>query len=144
MAMVLISHDLGVVAEHCDRVAVMYAGRIIEEATAIDLFADPRHPYTRGLIGASPVDGRPAAAADRHAWYRSRSARDAARLRIRAAMPERRGTLRRCDARHCPGRPVPDGGVRAGAISSFGACWSMPRNERAAARSNEYPRGLTG
>lgn len=55
MAMVLISHDLGVVAEHCDRVAVMYAGRIIEEATAIDLFADPRHPYTRGLIGASPV-----------------------------------------------------------------------------------------
>jgi peptide/nickel transport system ATP-binding protein len=55
MAMVLISHDLGVVAEHCDRVAVMYAGRIIEEAAASDLFADPRHPYTRGLIGASPA-----------------------------------------------------------------------------------------
>jgi peptide/nickel transport system ATP-binding protein len=55
MAMVLISHDLGVVAEHCDRVAVMYAGRIIEEAAAVDLFADPRHPYTRGLIGAAPA-----------------------------------------------------------------------------------------
>jgi peptide/nickel transport system ATP-binding protein len=58
MALVLISHDLGVVAETCDRVAVMYAGRIVEEAAARDLFADPRHPYTRGLIGAlPPLDG---------------------------------------------------------------------------------------
>ena len=45
MAVVLISHDLGVVAENCDRVAVMYAGRIVEKAAASELFADPRHPY---------------------------------------------------------------------------------------------------
>jgi peptide/nickel transport system ATP-binding protein len=58
MAMVLISHDLGVVAENCDRVAVMYAGRIVEEAPAAALFDDPWHPYAQGLIGAlPPLDG---------------------------------------------------------------------------------------
>jgi peptide/nickel transport system ATP-binding protein len=54
MALVLISHDLGVVAETCERVAVMYAGRIVEEAPVERLFAAPSHPYTRGLLGALP------------------------------------------------------------------------------------------
>jgi peptide/nickel transport system ATP-binding protein len=54
MALVLISHDLGVVAETCDRVCVMYAGRIVEEAPTARLFAAPAHPYTRGLLGALP------------------------------------------------------------------------------------------
>lgn len=54
MALVLISHDLGVVSQTCDRVAVMYAGRIVEEAPAAQLFDDPAHPYARGLIGALP------------------------------------------------------------------------------------------
>ena len=58
MAMVLISHDLGVVAENCDRVAVMYAGRMVEEAPAAELFDDPRHPLRAGLIGSlPPIDG---------------------------------------------------------------------------------------
>jgi peptide/nickel transport system ATP-binding protein len=58
MALVLISHDLGVVAENCDRISVMYAGRIIEEAPSEALFSAPRHPYTRGLIGAlPPIEG---------------------------------------------------------------------------------------
>ena len=58
MAMVLISHDLGVVAENCDRVAVMYAGRVIEEAPADRLFGAPQHPYTQGLLDALPdLDG---------------------------------------------------------------------------------------
>ena len=58
MAMVLISHDLGVVAENCTRVAVMYAGRIVEQAPSNQLFADPVHPYAQGLIGAlPPLDG---------------------------------------------------------------------------------------
>ena len=58
MALVLISHDLGVVAENCERVAVMYAGRIVEEAPAAAVFAQPLHPYTEGLIGAlPPIDG---------------------------------------------------------------------------------------
>ncbi len=54
MALVLISHDLGVVAETCDRVAVMYAGRIVEEAPAGQFFEGPRHPYARGLLEALP------------------------------------------------------------------------------------------
>ena len=54
MALVLISHDLGVVADMCDRVCVMYAGRIVEEAPAAALFARPAHPYATGLLGALP------------------------------------------------------------------------------------------
>jgi peptide/nickel transport system ATP-binding protein len=54
MALVLISHDLGVVAEMCDRVGVMYAGRIVEQAPSDALFAAPAHPYTRGLLAALP------------------------------------------------------------------------------------------
>jgi len=54
MALVLISHDLGVVADTCERVAVMYAGRIVEEAPVERLFAGPVHPYAQGLLGALP------------------------------------------------------------------------------------------
>ncbi|MFN8983086.1 MAG: ABC transporter ATP-binding protein [Alphaproteobacteria bacterium] len=58
MALVLISHDLGVIAEACERVAVMYAGRIVEEAPVEQLFRSAAHPYTQGLIGAlPPMDG---------------------------------------------------------------------------------------
>ena len=58
MALVLISHDLGVIAEACERVAVMYAGRIVEEAPIAQLFDAAAHPYTQGLIGAlPPMDG---------------------------------------------------------------------------------------
>jgi peptide/nickel transport system ATP-binding protein len=58
MALVLISHDLGVIAEACERVAVMYAGRIVEEAPVAQLFDAAAHPYTQGLIGAlPPMDG---------------------------------------------------------------------------------------
>ena len=56
-AVILITHDLGVVAEMCDRVAVMYAGEIVEQTDVGRLFRDPRHPYTRGLIGSIPVPG---------------------------------------------------------------------------------------
>jgi peptide/nickel transport system ATP-binding protein len=54
MGLVLISHDLGVVSETCSRIAVMYAGRIVEEATIDEIFANPGHPYARGLLGAMP------------------------------------------------------------------------------------------
>ncbi|GGE46938.1 ABC transporter ATP-binding protein [Primorskyibacter flagellatus] len=57
MAMLFITHDLGVVAEIADHVVVMYAGRKIEEAPVADLYARPRHPYTAGLFGALPVLG---------------------------------------------------------------------------------------
>ncbi len=53
-AIVLITHDMGVVAENADRVVVMYAGRKVEEASAEDLFERPGHPYTKGLLGSLP------------------------------------------------------------------------------------------
>ena len=56
-SIILITHDLGVVAEMVDRVAVMYAGRIVEETDVKTLFRDPRHPYTEGLIASVPVMG---------------------------------------------------------------------------------------
>jgi len=70
-AMIIITHDLGVVAEVADEIAVMYAGRIVEQASATELFANPQHPYTRGLLasiprldrdrssGLDPIAGRP-------------------------------------------------------------------------------------
>ncbi|MGN7478168.1 ABC transporter ATP-binding protein [Solibacillus silvestris] len=56
-AILLITHDLGVVAEMCDRVVVMYAGEVVEEATVFELFANPKHPYTKGLIASVPKLG---------------------------------------------------------------------------------------
>lgn len=60
LAILLITHDLAVVAESCDRVLVMYAGEIVEQASAEQLFAQPAHPYARALLAAIPVLGRPA------------------------------------------------------------------------------------
>ncbi|MGH2859583.1 MAG: ABC transporter ATP-binding protein, partial [Solirubrobacteraceae bacterium] len=60
-AVILITHDLGVIAQVADRVAVMYAGRLVEQAPAARLFAAPRHPYTRALLGSVPRVDRPRA-----------------------------------------------------------------------------------
>ncbi|WP_192243864.1 ABC transporter ATP-binding protein [Mesorhizobium silamurunense] len=54
MALVLISHDLGVVSETCERIMVMYGGRVVETAPSDSIFANPRHPYTQGLLAALP------------------------------------------------------------------------------------------
>ncbi|MGW6454534.1 dipeptide/oligopeptide/nickel ABC transporter permease/ATP-binding protein [Streptomyces sp. NPDC055078] len=64
MSLLIITHDLGVVADSCDRIAVMYAGQIVEQRTVTDAFAAPRHPYTEALLAAVPhseTDGRPLA-----------------------------------------------------------------------------------
>jgi oligopeptide/dipeptide ABC transporter ATP-binding protein len=57
-ALILITHDLGVAAENCDRIAVMYAGRIVETAPVAALFRSPAHPYTQRLLRALPIPGR--------------------------------------------------------------------------------------
>jgi peptide/nickel transport system ATP-binding protein len=54
LAVLFVTHDLGVVAEVCDRVVVMYAGQVVEEGPVADLFAAPSHPYTQGLLAAVP------------------------------------------------------------------------------------------
>ncbi|TRW86287.1 ABC transporter ATP-binding protein [Mycolicibacterium sp. 018/SC-01/001] len=58
MAVVLITHDLALVAEEADRVAVMYAGNIVETGSVAEVFANPRHPYTKGLLNSVPVNAR--------------------------------------------------------------------------------------
>ncbi|SEQ72294.1 peptide/nickel transport system ATP-binding protein/oligopeptide transport system ATP-binding protein [Faunimonas pinastri] len=57
MSVILVTHDLGVVAQTCDRVAVMYAGRIVETGEVGEIFREPHHPYTRGLLGSVPRGG---------------------------------------------------------------------------------------
>ena len=58
MALLLVSHDLGVIAQNCDRVVVMYAGRVIEDGLVSDVFENPLHPYTKGLLNSLPsLDG---------------------------------------------------------------------------------------
>ncbi|HEX9162713.1 MAG TPA: ABC transporter ATP-binding protein [Thermoanaerobaculia bacterium] len=59
LAVLLITHDLGIVAEFCERVIVMYTGRVVEEAPVRDLFANPAHPYTRGLLKSLPSVTKP-------------------------------------------------------------------------------------
>ena len=56
--MLLITHDLGVVAEVCDRVVVMYAGQVVETGSVDEIFSAPAHPYTRGLLASLPSLGR--------------------------------------------------------------------------------------
>jgi peptide/nickel transport system ATP-binding protein len=58
MAMILVTHDLGVVARVADKVAVMYAGEVVEQGTAKEIFGNPSHPYTQGLLRCIPVPGR--------------------------------------------------------------------------------------
>ena len=89
----LITHDLGVVAEVAERVMVMYAGRKVEEAPVAALFRAPRHPYTQGLLGAVPKLG---SSLDRRRHQARRDSRQraepqAAHRRLRVRRPLRRG-----------------------------------------------------
>jgi peptide/nickel transport system ATP-binding protein len=88
----LITHDLGVVAEMAQRVVVMYAGRKVEEASVTDLFAAPLHPYTRGLLGAVPRLGSSLSGAPRERL-----------AEIPGQVPSLIGTLQGCAfAGRCP------------------------------------------
>ena len=104
VAMLIITHNLGVVARYADRVNVMYAGRIVEQGTARELYAHPRHPYTLGLLRSvprldaprrarlDPIEGQPPDLSRLPAGLRVR-----APLRVpRRAVPARSG---RCSAR---------------------------------------------
>ncbi|MHA7066756.1 ABC transporter ATP-binding protein [Azospirillum argentinense] len=104
-AVVFITHDLGVVSRYVDRVLVMYAGRKVEERDTRDLFSDPLHPYTRGLIAAQPRAGSGAAGA-----VRERLAEIPGTVPALAAMPQGCAFAPRCplaDARCVQAVPPP-------------------------------------
>ena len=115
-AVILITHDLGVVAETAHRVIVMYAGRKVEEAEVGELFAQPLHPYTVGLLASIPrldlmrgeVDRRDRAPAG-NSRHRAAAVRPAARLRLRAALQQGRRSLPRAS-----GRPTSRSGQATG------------------------------
>ena len=111
-AIILITHDLGVVAETCQRVIVMYAGRKVEEAPVAELFDRPAHPYTRGLMASIPRGnaGARAKRLQRNPRHGAVAARADPRLRLRAALRVRRST--RCRQR---GAGADAGRRRAGA-----------------------------
>jgi oligopeptide/dipeptide ABC transporter ATP-binding protein len=116
--MLIITHNLGVVARYADRVNVMYAGRIIEQGTAKELYARPRHPYTLGLLRSvprldearrarlDPIEGQPP---------------DLARLPPGCAFAPRCSfRVERCLAERPALRPAGDGG-------HVSACWEIER-----------------
>ena len=84
MSILLITHDLGVIAETCDEVVVMYAGRVVERAPVNELFGDPRHPYTRGLLARSRASNIRAS----RGWSRSRGGPLARGPAARLPLPE--------------------------------------------------------
>jgi oligopeptide/dipeptide ABC transporter ATP-binding protein len=126
VAMLIITHNLGVVARYADRVNVMYAGRIIERGTAREIYADPRHPYTLGLLRSvprldeprrarlDPIEGQPP---------------DLTRLAAGCAFaPRCTFRVERCVTEVPPLRPLGDGG-------HVSACWESANLDRALARS---------
>ena len=94
-AIVLITHDLGVVADLADRVVVMYAGRKVEEGAGAELFADPQHPYTIGLLGAVPRRGTAGGAAAGDPRHRPLAHRPACSACSRRAASARRTSAAR-------------------------------------------------
>ena len=113
MAIMLITHAMGVVAETAQRVVVMYAGKVVEEATVERLFAEPLHPYTQGLIRSIPRIDRAATHKTRLetiAGVVPQPPRSAARLPVCGPLPLRERRLRRARRRRCvevtPGHKV--------------------------------------
>jgi peptide/nickel transport system ATP-binding protein len=117
MSVLLITHAMGVVAETAQRVIVMYAGKVVEEASVEALFADPRHPYTQGLIRSIPRIDLAATTHTRlegHPRHRPQPARPAPRLPLRRALPLRHPRLHRRRARPARGGARPQGRLHPG------------------------------
>jgi peptide/nickel transport system ATP-binding protein len=120
-AVLLISHDLGLVADHADEVVVMYAGRVAEQAPVAALFARPEHPYTIGLLGAAPsIEGGP-----------TRLASIAGTVPALGAMPPGCRFAPRCPFRAADCAEVPPVFDLGGGHGS--ACWRAPLDQVLAA-----------
>ena len=93
MGLILITHDLGVVADVADRIAVMYAGRIVEQADIFPLYANPAHPYTKGLLESIPRLDQKGQTAGGHRWSAAQPDQDPAWLPVQPALQIRAGRL---------------------------------------------------
>ena len=106
VALIIITHNLGVVARYADRVNVMYAGRIVESGTAREIYHRPRHPYTLALLRSVPRMDRPRRARlDPIAGPATRSRAASGRLLVPSALPLRGRALRTGSARRWKSRP---------------------------------------
>jgi oligopeptide/dipeptide ABC transporter ATP-binding protein len=121
MAVILITHDLGVVAEIADRIEVMYAGRIVEEGTVDQIFYDPQHPYTWGLLGSIARPDRPRT---------RRLSQIKGQPPSLLAPPEGCHFRPRCpyEFDKCP--RVPGLEVRGGEAGHLDRCWLSPERKR--------------
>ncbi len=120
MALLLITHDLGVVRELCERAVVLYAGRVVEEAPVAELLSTPHHPYTSGLGASIPsiTGAAPAPAPD--PGHAAGPGDAAPGLRLRAALPGRPGAL---SVRSCPALLDDRSGPTVGLSSEHRAAW---------------------
>ena len=107
MAIILITHDLGIVAEMANEVAVMYAGRIVERASGAAIFDDPQHPYTLGLLGSIPKIDETRDRLLAIEGHRAGTVRPAGRLPLPSALRVRRRRLHRAGSRAAPARRGP-------------------------------------
>ena len=140
MAILLITHDLGVVAEIADQVLVMYAGRIVESAPVDDLFADPQHPYTLGLLGSIPrLDVERERLATIEGMVPSPQ-QPAGRLPLRAALSVRRPALPCSEPppllEICAGPPASPAGRRRSSVAVGAPLTCRPRPARSTAWSS--------
>ncbi len=130
MAIMLITHAMGVVAEVTQRVVVMYAGKVVEEASVEQLFANPRHPYTQGLIRSIPRIDLAATkkhAARGHRRHRAEPAASAARLPLCRPLQVRQGRVHASACRRCKrDRARPQGGVHPMTIATRSAATPLP------------------
>jgi oligopeptide/dipeptide ABC transporter ATP-binding protein len=115
-AVMMITHDLGVVAEFADRVVVLYAGRAVEEGRVVDIFDDPRHPYTRGLMRSVPRLAR-----HRDGGGQGRLEEIAGTVPSPFAMPEGCAFAPRCDVASDECRRQPP--LRVDLAAHAAACW---------------------
>ena len=129
-AVVFVTHDLSLLLELADRIAIMYAGRIVEIGTAESLYADPRHPYTRGLRDSFPPLRSPLRRLDRHPGQPARPAPSAVGLPVPPAVPLRFGALHLPELVVAGGTPSPAGCDPADGARPTSRCRAGPKAGR--------------
>ena len=140
-SIVFITHDLSLLLELADRIAVMYAGQLLEIGTAGEIHREPSHPYTKGLLNSFPSLRGPAARADRHPRLTARPAQPAARLPVPAALRVRHVGVR--GGRHAPaaGGHVQGPGARDGLpVRAAGDAGPATAGSAAGSRGSEEDR----